>query len=114
MQTSHDRRELRVLEIPKAMLVRVPLEPGRRSEFRVLTRGDTLLIAGDGQVESIRLPRQAAPRGLTANQDGNALYVRVPLEREMQPSWQAGRPAEQELVTVAEVTDAAPARRADQ
>ena len=78
---------VRVLETPRAMLVRVPLGPERTSEFRVMAREDTLLIAGEGRVESIRLPRPAAARGLTARQDGEALYVRIPLESAVRPSW---------------------------
>ena len=76
-----------VLETPRAMLVRVPLETNGPAGFRVMARDDTLLIAGEGRVESIRLPRPAARRGLTARQDGDALYVRVPLDSRLRPSW---------------------------
>jgi hypothetical protein len=73
------------------MLVRVPLGTERPSGFQVMTRDDALLIAGEGRVQSIRLPRPASRRGLTARQDGDALYVRVPLESAIRPSWTQSR-----------------------
>jgi hypothetical protein len=63
-------------------------------------------------VDSIRLPRPAAPRGLTASQDGDVLYVRVPLERETQPSWHAARTSGSEPLTESEqVSQQAETRR---
>jgi hypothetical protein len=106
VQTSQIAGAVRVLETPRAMLVRVPLGLERPCGFRVMTRDDTLLIAGDGRVESIRLPRPASRRGLTARQDGDALYVRVPLELGIRASWtQSGENAKPASAPVGSVRE---------
>jgi hypothetical protein len=90
MQASQDGQTLRVLETARGVLVRMPLDSEGSLGFRILTRGDTLLISGDGHVESIKLPRPAAQgRRLTAWQESGVLLVHVPLGRELQPSFSA-------------------------
>jgi hypothetical protein len=91
MHPSCDGHAIRVLDTPRGVLVRMPLDERNAGRIKVMAQGDTLLIATEGHVESVRLPRPAIARGIRASHDGGVLMVYVPLDRGIVPSWKVGQ-----------------------
>jgi len=91
MHPSCDGQAIRVLDTSRGVLVRMPLDDRNASGIKVMAKGDTLLIATDGHVESVRLPRPAIARGIRASHDSGVLVVYVPLDRGMVPTWKVGQ-----------------------